>query len=105
MRHAIALLLVLIALAIAMTPAEAHFKLLAPQSWLMENDLGDPQKAGPCGGTSANAGTPSNVVNKAKGGEKLPLKLQETVFHPGPSRVALAVNSAALPPGPEATAK
>src|SRR5207244_13402503 len=81
------------------------FKLLAPQSWLMENDLGDPQKAGPCGGTSANAGTPSNAVNKVKGGEKLHLKLQETVFHPGHYRVALAVNRAELPQDPEAVTK
>ena len=26
--------------------ANAHFRLLEPQSWLVENDLGDPQKLG-----------------------------------------------------------
>jgi hypothetical protein len=73
--------------------AVAHFKLLEPQSWITENNLGDPQKLGPCGGTSANAGTPSNIVNKAQGGSKLHIKIQETVFHPGHYRIALAVNS------------
>ena len=101
MRHAVALLLVLLGLALAMPLAEAHFKLLSPQSWIVENDLGDPQKAGPCGGTSANAGTPSNAVNKVQGGQKLHLKLQETVFHPGHYRVALAASRAELPQDPE----
>ena len=30
----------------------AHFRLLEPASWIQENQLGDPQKLGPCGGTS-----------------------------------------------------
>ena len=82
--------------------ADAHFKLLEPQSWLVENDLGDPQKLGPCGGTSANAGTASNLINKVRGGQMLHIKLQETIFHPGHYRIALAVNSRAeLPPDPE----
>ena len=79
--------------------ASAHFRLLEPASWLVENDLGDPQKLGPCGGTSANPGTPSNAVSKVVGGTRLHLKVRETVFHPGHYRVALAVNSwSELPP-------
>ena len=86
--------------------AEAHFQLLEPQSWLVENNLGDPQKLGPCGGTSANAGTPTNAVTKLQGGQKLHIKVQETVFHPGHYRVALAVHSRAeLPPDPEVTTR
>jgi hypothetical protein len=86
--------------------AEAHFKLLEPQSWLVENDFGDPQKLGPCGGTSANTGTPTNSVTKVQGGQKLHLKVQETVFHPGHYRVALAVNShSELRPDPEVTTR
>jgi hypothetical protein len=73
--------------------AMAHFHLLEPQSWLVEANNGDPQKLGPCGGTTANAGMPSGMVNKITGGSKLHIKLQETVFHPGHYRVALAVNS------------
>lgn len=91
----------------ASTPfAGAHFKLLEPASWLVENDLGDPQKLGPCGGTSANAGSQSNVVSRATGGQRLHIRLQETVFHPGHYRIALSVNSRAeLPPDPEVVTK
>ena len=83
--------------------ASAHFRLLEPASWLEENKLGDPQKLGPCGGTSANAGTPTGVVTAATGGSKLHIKLQETIYHPGFYRVALAVKSRdELPPDPVA---
>ena len=84
--------------------AGAHFRLLEPQSWVVENQLGDPQKLGPCGGTSADGGTPTNMVNMAKGGQKIHVKVQETVYHPGHYRIALAVNSRAeLPPDPSTT--
>ena len=57
----------------------------------------------PCGGTSANPGTPTGAVTNVKGGEKLHIKIQETVFHPGFYRIALAVNSRdELPPDPVA---
>jgi hypothetical protein len=81
----------------------AHFRLLAPASWIEENNLGDPQKLGPCGGTSADPGKPTGAVTAVMGGTMLKLRVQETVFHPGFYRVALAVNSRAeLPPDPEA---
>jgi hypothetical protein len=80
----------------------AHFQLLQPASWLQESQLGDPQKQAPCGGTSADPGKPTGAVTSVKGGEKLHIKLRETVFHPGFYRVALAVNSRdELPPDPE----
>ena len=86
------------------TVTQAHFKLLEPTSWLIEGDRGDPQKAGPCGGSNTDWGTPTNAVSKAIGGSKLHLKLQETVYHPGHYRVALAVNGRnELPLDPEAT--
>ncbi len=86
--------------------AGAHFRLLEPQSWIVENQLGDPQKLGPCGGTSADGGKPTNVVGKVKGGQKLHVKVQETVYHPGHYRIALAVNSRAeLPPDPSTTTR
>jgi hypothetical protein len=88
-----------LAAAIFVPIAGAHFKLLEPTSWIVENDLGDPQKLGPCGGTSANAGMPSNAVTKVQGGQKLHIKLTETVYHPGHYRIALAVKSREqLPP-------
>ena len=79
----------------------AHFRLIEPASWLQESALGDPQKKAPCGGTSADPGQPTGAVTQAKGGEKLHIKLRETVFHPGFYRIALAVNSRdELPPDP-----
>src|SRR5690348_4046058 len=73
--------------------ADAHFRLLEPASWLIEDERGDPQKAGPCGGTNADYGKPSYAVTRVTGGSKLHVKVQETVYHPGHYRVALAVNS------------
>ena len=81
----------------------AHFKLVEPASWLIENDRGDPQKGGPCGGSNTDWGKPSYAVTKVTGGTKLHIKVQETVYHPGHFRVALAVNSPLeLPADPEA---
>jgi hypothetical protein len=86
--------------------ARAHFRLLEPASWLVESALGDPQKLAPCGSaaTAAPNAKPvplSGIVAKAVGGSKLHLKVQETIYHPGHYRVALAVNSRdELPPDP-----
>lgn len=83
--------------------SEAHFRLLAPASWLMENQLGDPQKAAPCGGTNTDFGKPTYAVTEVRGGAQLHIKVQETVYHPGHYRVALAVNSPTeLPLDPKA---
>ena len=82
--------------------AHAHFRLIDPPQWIEQAADGDPQKAGPCGGTSADPGKPTNTVTRVQGGDKLHIKLQETVFHPGFYRVALSVNSRAeLPKDPE----
>ena len=107
MTHAARFVLVFAGLAMAVqTATSAHFKLLEPASWLVENDRGDPQKAGPCGGTNADWGKPSYVISKAVGGQKLHLKIQETVYHPGHYRVALAVNSPTeLPLDPQTTTR
>lgn len=91
------------ALTILTPEGGAHFRLIEPASWLQESPIGDPQKLAPCGGTSADPGKPSGAVTNVLGGEKLHLKLRETVFHPGFYRVALAVNSRdELPPDPVA---
>ena len=88
------------------TAAYAHFKLLEPASWLVENDRGDPQKAGPCGGSNTDWGKPSYAITKAVGGQKLHVKIQETIYHPGHYRVALAVNSPTeLPLDPQTTTR
>ena len=84
----------------------AHFLLLEPIPTLVQSQNGDPQKLGPCGGTSANPGTPTNVVSRVKGGTPLHVTIRETVYHPGHYRVALAVNATAeLPPDPAATTR
>ena len=48
----IASALVVAALLALAVPAavDAHFKLLEPASWIVENERGDPQKSAPCGG-------------------------------------------------------
>jgi hypothetical protein len=87
--------------------AQAHFTLVEPASWLVEvNQLGDPQKLAPCGGTSQNAGTPTGALTEVMGGASLHIKLRETVFHPGHYRVALSVNSRSeLPADPQVTTR
>ena len=73
--------------------ALAHFILVEPADWLVQNGLGDPQKKFPCGGTSANAGTPTNAIGQVRGGDSVHIKVRETIYHPGHYRVALAVKS------------
>jgi len=101
MKYALPAAAVLAAAAL-ITPAYAHFILHAPAASLAQNGLGDPQKLGPCGGTTANPGTPTNVVTEAKGGDTVHIKIQETIYHPGHYRIALAVKSRSeLPADPE----
>jgi hypothetical protein len=91
--------------------AHAHFVLVAPAASLVQNRLGDPQKIAPCGGVSANPGrgTPANpgvasgAVTNVKGGTNLPMMVQETIYHPGHYRVALARTMQQLPPDPVVT--
>ena len=93
--------------------ADAHFALIYPAASLLQNRLGDPQKIGPCGGVSANPGrgtpanpgVPSGSITELKGGAMMPLLVQETIFHPGHYRVALARTQAQLPPDPKVTTK
>jgi hypothetical protein len=93
--------------------AHAHFILVTPAASIVQNRLGDPQKIAPCGGVSANAargtpanpGVPSNAVTELKGGSTFHLLVQETVFHPGHYRVALARTAAELPPDPVVTTR
>ena len=91
--------------------AHAHFVLVSPAASLAQNRLGDPQKIAPCGGVSGNPargtppnpGVPSGAVTNVKGGTNLPLMVQETIYHPGHYRVALARTMAQLPPDPVVT--
>lgn len=97
--------LVVLGLVVYAPVSDAHFKLLEPASWLVEDARGNPQKIAPCGGTSADAGTPSGAVTAVRGGDSLHIKVEETVFHPGHYRIALARTRDGLPADPEATTR
>jgi hypothetical protein len=107
------IVLVVVAIASVSGVADAHFVLVSPAASLVQNRLGDPQKIAPCGGVSANParntpanpGTPSNAVTQITGGSMFHLLVQETVFHPGHYRVALARTAAQLPPDPVVTTR
>jgi hypothetical protein len=90
----------------ASAPAHAHFILVAPDSWVVENRLGDPQKAGPCGVADGIKFTATDKVTALQGGSKLHIKIQETIYHPGHYRVALSVKGRwELPADPEAVTR
>jgi len=95
--------LVAIPAVLAAPSVSAHFKMLAPAGWIIEDMRGDPQKTGPCGGTNADPGTPTGAVTTVKGGGKLTISIDETIFHPGHYRIALARAREALPADPEVT--
>ena len=100
------IVVVLVAAMASTADTSAHFKMLSPTPWVVTNDLGDPQKVGPCGGDpkGQNDAILSKEITKVAGGSKLHLKIQETIFHSGHYRVALAVNSPSeLPLDPKAT--
>ena len=109
MRHPV--LLTAIVMACLSAGADAHFVLISPAASLVQNRLGDPQKIGPCGGVSANPtrgtaadpGVPTGAVTELKGGTTLHLMVQETIYHPGHYRVALARTAADLPKDPVVT--
>jgi hypothetical protein len=88
---------------IAAPSVSAHFKMLSPAGWIEEDQRGDPQKIAPCGGTNADPGTPTGAVTQVTGGGKLTIAIDETIFHPGHYRIALARTRDALPPDPEVT--
>lgn len=72
--------------------AQAHVRLLQPPPALIEDAQGDPQKNAPCGGP----GTPTGVVTTFRAGETITVKWQETIYHPGHFRLALASDRAQL---------
>lgn len=92
------------AAAVAGAPAVyAHFKLVEPPSWLEQDERGDPQKLFPCGGTLGDPGEPTGAVTDVVGGSKLKIVVEETIFHPGHYRIALARRRNSLPLDPAVT--
>jgi hypothetical protein len=93
------------ALALGATAVQAHFYLEAPASWIEQDEMGDPQKIAPCGGTNADGGTRTGAITEVTGGAMLRIAVLETVFHPGHYRVALARRINWLPDDPVAVMK
>lgn len=83
--------------------AHAHFKLLEPASWVNEDALGGPQKGSPCGpgndrplfGDDRQPLPLSHAVTTYHAGETITVQWDETVYHPGYFRIALAPTQAA----------
>ena len=105
MRKTTTALMLATALGLVALAAQAHFRLLEPASWIEEDERGDPQKLAPCGGTIANPGTRTGAVTEVQGGQTLRIVVDETIFHPGHYRIALARRPNWLPADPVVTMK
>jgi MYXO-CTERM domain-containing protein len=76
---------------LATTDAQAHFRLMYPPQWVQEqDDLGDPQKAGPCGVDSSASYTVTNAMTTFAPGQTITLQWSETVAHDGWFRIAIS---------------
>jgi hypothetical protein len=94
----VCLLLALAATFLAPRDGAAHFALRAPESWRVQDGLGNPQKTGPCGDEGSAAET--GAITPFSPGETITITLDETIHHPGHYRVALAVNDRSELPAP-----
>jgi hypothetical protein len=95
---------VIIVAVLGAAPAAAHFRLEAPASLGNQNALGNPQKTEPCGQDDPSpVFTPTGAVNTAVTGSMVTITINETVFHPGHYRVAIAADMASLPANPPVT--
>jgi MYXO-CTERM domain-containing protein len=81
--------------------SEAHFVLTSPPAVFEQNALGDPQKAPPCG--DAGMAVATGVVTSYQGGETITVTIEETIFHPGHYRIALALDDGVFPDEPPVT--
>jgi uncharacterized protein (TIGR03382 family) len=102
LRRALAGAVLAAACTLPSSPADAHFILSDPPSWNSQDSLGSPQKLGPCGDESG--GTPTGTVTAFQQGQTITVTINETIFHPGHYRIALAVHDRSeLPPEPTVT--
>jgi len=93
-------LLGFVALGLSLGPAtaQAHFVLQSPAAVSEQNFLGDPQKAPPCGDDGSAVAT--DLVTSYQAGDIVTITIDETIFHPGHYRVALAMNDISELPEP-----
>lgn len=78
--------------------SQAHFVLNDPPAATEQNDLGNPQKAPPCG--DDGSATATNIVTAYQAGSTITVTIDETVYHPGHYRIALAVDDISELPDP-----
>jgi MYXO-CTERM domain-containing protein len=95
--------LLLAAFAVGYLPATAgaHFYLQAPPATYDQNALGDPQKAPPCG--DAGTAVATGIVTSFEPGQTITVTIDETIFHPGHYRIALALDDGVFPEEPPVT--
>ncbi|HET8934646.1 MAG TPA: SCE4755 family polysaccharide monooxygenase-like protein [Polyangiales bacterium] len=72
--------------------ARAEFRLTKPTAWIVEDDQGGPQKAGPCGPESGSMVMLTRQVAEVKAGATLDVEFSETTQHAGWFRISLAQN-------------
>ncbi len=77
----------------------AHFILTSPPAMTEQGPLGDPQKAPPCGDDGTAVAT--RVVTPVNAGDTITITIDETIYHPGHYRVAIAGDPNDLPDVPE----
>ena len=95
-----------VAVALVASPAYAHFELVAPDAYSVQdpND-GSPQKSPPCGQEdTADPMTPTDKVDTLMIGSQLAITIDEKITHPGHYRAELAQDLASLPADPAVTA-
>lgn len=84
------------AILLTSSAASAHFRLDTPTSAVAQAVNGDPQKLSPCG-----AAIPDNAtVTQYQTGATIEIAIDETIFHAGHYRVAIAQDVGGLPPAP-----
>lgn len=81
--------------------SQAHFVLSSPPASFEQNALGDPQKAAPCG--DAGSAVATGEVTSYQGGDTITVTIDETIFHPGHYRIALALDDGVFPEEPPVT--
>lgn len=87
------------ALSFVATRADAHFYLDTPAADNAQDATGNPQKASPCGGGDS----PSGEITAYQSGQTITITIDETIFHPGHYRVAVADDPSQLPDEPPVT--
>jgi MYXO-CTERM domain-containing protein len=92
----------LLALLGAPAASQAHFVLVSPAANYQQSGLGDPQKAPPCGDDGSAVAT--GEITNVQPGETITITIDETIFHPGHYRIALALDDGVFPEEPPVTA-